>query len=339
MPADCPPSAFATGAPDPQTAGRHVSAAGPPQGVRPPGGAARSAVRGEPASAAGPPQGARPPGGAARSAVRGERSSAAGPPDDRYRVRSIDHALDVLEELARSGREGVSLSELSRRVDMSKSNLFAILHTLIARGYAADEGARLSRRYRLTRGLVRLAGEAQASESVTSAGQRILEALTARTGLTSRLAVLDDGYVVALLRVDGPGPVQLSTYLGRRELPHCSGVGKAILAALPEREVDAIVARIGLPRRTPKTITTIGALKRQLRIVRERGYSFDDEEDHEGVFCVGAAFGNRDGAPAGAISVSGLKPGRTAADLHRLGKAVRDCAAQLSRELGAALTS
>jgi hypothetical protein len=55
-----------------------MSAAGPPQGARPLGGAARSAVRGEPMSAAGPPQGARPPGGAARSAVRGEPMSAAG---------------------------------------------------------------------------------------------------------------------------------------------------------------------------------------------------------------------------------------------------------------------
>jgi len=54
-----------------------MSAAGPPQGARPPGGAARSAVRGERTSAAGPPQGARPPGGAARSAVRGEHQSIA----------------------------------------------------------------------------------------------------------------------------------------------------------------------------------------------------------------------------------------------------------------------
>lgn len=255
---------------------------------------------------------------------------------ERYRVRSLDRVLDVLEELAGSGRGGTSLSELSRRVGMSKSNLFAILHTLIARGYAADEGEGLTRRYRLTRALGQLSTGAQGSDSMTTAGQKVLEALTARTGLTSRLAVLDDGYVVALLRVDGPGPVQLSTYLGKRELPHCSGVGKAILAALPEPEVDAIVSRIGLPRRTAKTITTIGALKRQLRVVRTRGYSFDDEEDHEGVFCVGAAFLGHDGVPAGAISISGLKPGRTQADLHQLGKTVRDYAAALSRQLGGA---
>jgi len=257
--------------------------------------------------------------------------------DDRYRVRSLEHALDVLEALAQGGRAGLSVSELSRRAAMSKSNSFSILQTLIARGYVADEGEGMTRRYRLTPALAQLADGVLGSDSVTTAGQKVLEALTARTGLTSRLAVLDDGFVVALLRVDGPGPVQLSTYLGRRELPHCSGVGKAILATLPADAVDTIVRRIGLPRRTPHTITNAAALKRQLKVIRQRGYSFDDEEDHDGVFCVGAAFYDRANVPSGAISVSSLKSGRSEAELHRLGEIVRAHAAQLSKELGASV--
>ena len=255
--------------------------------------------------------------------------------DDRYRVRSLERALDVLEALGQSGRAGLSVSELSRRAAMSKSNSFSILQTLIARGYVADEGVGLTRRYRLTPALAQLTEGVLRDDSVTTIGQKILESLTAETGLTSRLAVLDDGYVVALLRVDGPGPVQLSTYLGRRELPHCSGVGKAILALLPAHEADAIVRRIGLPRRTPRTITSATELRRQLKVVAQRGYSFDDEEDHEGVFCVGSAFIDRTSAPAGAISVSGLKFGRDDADLHRLGKIVCAHATRLSKDLGA----
>ena len=241
----------------------------------------------------------------------------------------------MLEVLAQGGRTGLSVSELSRRAAMSKSNAFSILQTLIARGYVADEGGGTTRRYRLTPALAHLSDGVLGKESVTTIGQKILEALTARTGLTSRLAVLDDGYGVALRRVDGPGPVQLSTYLGRRELPHCSGVGKAILAKLSTQEVDTIVRWIGLPRRTPNTITTVTALRRQLGIVRQQGYALDDEEDHEGVFCVGAAFFDRDNAPYGAISVSGLKSGRSDSDLHRLGEIVHAHADRLSKELGA----
>ena len=254
-------------------------------------------------------------------------------------MRSLEHALDVLEVLAQSGRAGLSVSELSRRTAMSKSNSFSILQTLIARGYVADEGDGMTRRYRLTAALAQLADGVLGKDSVTTIGQKILEALTAQTRLTSRLAVLDDGYVVALLRVDGPGPIRLSTYLGRRELPHCSGVGKAILATLPGKEVDAIVRRIGLSRRTPHTITSVTALKRQLKLVREQGYSFDDEEDHEGVFCVGAMFFDRDNAQAGAISVSGLKSGRAETNLHRIGEIVRAHAMRLSKELGATVGS
>lgn len=264
------------------------------------------------------------------------RPATARPVDERYRVRSLERALAVLEELGQGGRDGLSVSELARRAGMSKSNSFSILQTLIARGYVADDGEGMTRRYRLTPALAQLAAGALGTDSITRSGQRVLESLTGRTGLTSRLAVLDDGYVVALLRVDGPGPVQLSTYLGRRELPHCSGVGKAILASLSDNEVEAIVRRIGLQRRTPHTITTSAALKRQLKVVRERGYSFDDEEDHEGVFCVGAAFRDRDNAVAGAISVSGLKSGRNEADLHRLGAVVSAHAERLSKDLGAA---
>ncbi len=240
----------------------------------------------------------------------------------------------MLEALAQGGRPGLSVSELSRRVTMSKSNSFSILQTLIARGYVADEGEGMTRRYRLTPALAQLADGLRGNDSVTAVGQKVLESLTRSTGLTSRLAVLDDGYVVALLRVDGPGPVQLSTYLGRRELPHCSGVGKAIFAMLGTDEVDAIIGRIGLPRRTPHTITSATALKRQLKLIRQQGYSFDDEEDHEGVFCVGAAFQNRGKIPFGAISVSGLKSGRSEAELHQLGGIVRAHARQLSEGLG-----
>lgn len=107
-----------------------------------------------------------------------------------------------------------------------------------------------------------------------------------------------------------------------------------VLEALAQRG-HAGLSVSELARRTPDTITSATALKRQLKLTRQQGYSFDEEEDHEGVFCVGAAFYDRDKGPSGAISISGLKSGCNEAELHRLGEIVRAHAAHLSKELGA----
>src|SRR6266576_6267566 len=83
----------------------------------------------------------------------------------------------------------------------------------------------------------------------------VMRDLTRETGLTSRVAVLDEPYAVVIARVDAPrGTVRFTANLGKREHLHCSAVGKAMLAALPEATVREIVATAGLPGKTPKTI-------------------------------------------------------------------------------------
>jgi IclR family acetate operon transcriptional repressor len=154
--------------------------------------------------------------------------------------------------------------------------------------------------------------------------------------MTSRVAVLDGDYAVVVGRVDGPGTVRFGDALGRREWPHCSAVGKAMLAAMPRRDAEAILKQTGLPRRTPHTITSLAAMLRELSLVTERGYAVDDEEDVEGVICVGACVHDRAGAVAGALSITGLKPRQGNDRIDELGKIVRRHAERLSASLGAA---
>jgi IclR family acetate operon transcriptional repressor len=164
----------------------------------------------------------------------------------------------------------------------------------------------------------------------------ILREMTGETGMTSRVAVLDGAYAVVVGRVDGPGTVRFGDALGRREWPHCSAVGKAMLAAMPRRDAEAILRQTGLPRRTPHTITSLAAMQRELSLIAERGYAVDDEEDVEGVVCVGACVYDRTGAAAGAISVTGLKPRQDNDRLDELGLIVRRHAERLSASLGGA---
>ncbi|HEX4569103.1 MAG TPA: IclR family transcriptional regulator C-terminal domain-containing protein, partial [Dongiaceae bacterium] len=124
--------------------------------------------------------------------------------------------------------------------------------------------------------------------------------------------------------------------LGRRELPHCSAVGKALLAARPAEDAKAILRKIGLPRRTPKTITRLSTLMGELAVTARRGYAVDDEEDTEGVACIGACVFDRTGQAAGAISVTGLKPRDWQGRQVGLAQDVIRYARRISRQLGGA---
>jgi IclR family transcriptional regulator, acetate operon repressor len=144
----------------------------------------------------------------------------------------------------------------------------------------------------------------------------VLQSVTDATALTSRLVVPDGAYAVAVARVDAPGTVRFASYLGAREYPHCTSAGKALLAALPPEHARALAVEAGPPPRTPRTITDPDALSRDLEVSAARGYAIDDEEDCEGVFCVGAAVYDRSAkvpGPAARYSSRSTRP-----DPHRV---------------------
>ena len=254
--------------------------------------------------------------------------------EQRYRVQSLGRALDLLELVAERGRDGARLTDLAAALGLSKAATYAILQTLLAHGFVADAGAGASRRYRLGLSLARLGDLAVGNIGLAELAIPVLRELTARSGLTSRIAILDEGYAVVVGRMDAPGAVRFDAALGRRELPHCSAVGKALLAALPPEQARVILRKIGLPRRTPRTITGLGALMSELAETARRGYAVDDEEDTEGVACIGACIFDRTGSAAGAISVTGLKPRDWNGRQEALARDVVRSAEQISRLLG-----
>lgn len=215
--------------------------------------------------------------------------------DDKYPLRSVGRALDVLEALGAGASKGMSVGEIAEAIGVSRSTAFTLLQTMVARGFVADTRIGGARLYRLGLALVHLGDRAVAEMGITQMATPVLQQLTDATQLTSRLAVLDDGYAVAIGRVDAPGPFRMTASLGRRELPHCSSVGKALLARLPSEQVMAILTRLGMPRRTEHTLTSHAALIADLEQTAVRGYAFDNEEDNIGVVCVGAAVYDRSG--------------------------------------------
>lgn len=255
--------------------------------------------------------------------------------DSRYWVKSVSRAVDVLELLAaQPPGEPMSVTDIGAALGLSKSAVFATLHTLTRRGLVADEGSGMTRRYRLGMALARLGSQALAQTSLRDVARPHLVALARSTRSTARLATLVQDQAVVIDQVGGNERVRLDLRMGSHELPHSTGLGKAILSCLPAEEIRAIVDRVGLVRRTSRTITDPDTLVAHLAEARVAGYAFDDEEDADGVFCIGSPLFGHDGACVGAISITGLKLDQPSWHYQELGRQVRDAAQQISRDLG-----
>ncbi|MFJ6573164.1 IclR family transcriptional regulator [Streptomyces sp. NPDC091292] len=259
----------------------------------------------------------------------------AGPAEPKYWVKSVARAADILEVLAAPAPgSGLSVTEVAQLCGVSKSAAFGTLQTLRAYGFVSDDGEGMNRRYRLGMGLARLGDRARSQVSLRGVAHPVLRELTRETGMASRLAVPEDGHAVVVDQVELDQRVRLDLRMGQRELPHCTGLGKALLSAVDPAEAAAVVERHGLPRRTPRTITDAATFLAHLRDIDRVGYALDDEEDAEGIICIGAPVRDDHGVCVGAISITGLKLGLPAWRYQELGGQVRDAAHRISRALG-----
>ncbi|MCB1273035.1 MAG: IclR family transcriptional regulator [Leucobacter sp.] len=212
-------------------------------------------------------------------------------------VQSVARAFDLLEALAASDGED-TLAALADRCGLAVPTAHRLLGTLQRRGYVR----RLEdRRYALGAGLIGLGRVAV--PPLADAAMPVLRELEDAFHETANLAVLDGDLVLYVAQVPSRQRMRMFTEVGRRVLPHASGVGKAILSTLPDARVREIIASTGLPRFTPTTITDADALLADLREARRRGFAVDDGEREVGVRCIAVPVPGS--SPAAAISISG----------------------------------
>ena len=231
--------------------------------------------------------------------------------------RAVDRVLDLFEIL--SGEpEGLTLSELARRLKVAKGSLHPIVRRLLARGYLArrDHGTRGAAGPRPAAGRAET-GELRLGLRLWSTGAAYLERLdlvtVAQPAMRQladelnepvQLAVLDGVDNVYVARQDSQQAVRLVSRVGARLPAHATGLGKMLLSALPEAEVRRRFGGAALPTFTPKTLPTVDALCAELTRIRERGYSTDEEEYTPGIRCIAMPVRDHSGAVVAGMSVS-----------------------------------
>jgi IclR family transcriptional regulator, acetate operon repressor len=260
------------------------------------------------------------------------KSSANNDPDPRDGgVQSVDRALLIIETLAEDD-EGYRLTDLAVRTGLSPSTVHRLLATLEKRRFVQfDRGESTwhigAQSFAIGSTFVR-------RRNFVTQALPYLRKLRDQTRETANLAVVDDGAMVVLTRVESREIMRSVTKVGGRVPMVASGLGKALLATYSEQDVFAIIQRDGMPRLTSKSIVRAGELCKSLHDIRRQGYSVDDEEALIGLRCVSAVVYDDCSEPLAAISVSG-KASRVPNDrLPILGKLVQEVAAELTTALG-----
>lgn len=200
-------------------------------------------------------------------------------------VPSVERALRLLEVLA-SAPTGLTLSQLVRQLPVPKSTLHMLVVTFEREGYLTRDEE--SGRYRIALKLYGLADLAITCLPLRHVAATSLQALAQRTRMTVHMAVLERGEAVLVEKVEPHGITRQATWIGKRMDLHCTAVGKALIAFLPEAELDRVLQRTALLRHNDNTIVSVRKLKEHLARVRKLGYALDDEEEELGMRCIGA---------------------------------------------------
>lgn len=217
-------------------------------------------------------------------------------------VPALERALEILELLS-SSRSGMALPEISNQLQLPRSSVHCLLLTLERHGYLHRNER--TNRYLFGSKLFSLANTAINGLELHEVAAPFLQQLMEHTRLTVHLAILERHEAVLIEKVEPPSALRIATWLGKRMEVHCTGVGKALIAYLPDGEIEHLARTHGLPRHNDDTIVSLRKLRDELIKVRRLGYAIDDEEDEIGFRCIAAPVFDRSGGAVAAISISG----------------------------------
>ncbi|WP_272496307.1 IclR family transcriptional regulator [Nocardioides sp. B-3] len=195
-------------------------------------------------------------------------------------MQSIERAFGLLETMADAGGM-MGLSQLATSSGLPLPTIHRPVRTPVDLGYLRQEP---SRQYVPGPRLIRL-GESS-SNMLSIWAKPHLAALVDELGESANLAMLDGDQIVYVAQVPSRHSMRMFTEVGRRVLPHCTAVGKAIPAELPEGQVRELLQRTGMPRHTDNTLTNPDDFAQQLVLAAKTGYAMDEGEQEIGVRCV-----------------------------------------------------
>lgn len=253
-----------------------------------------------------------------------------------YAPSTVKKALSILPILA-AEKGGLGMMDLAKKIGLNRSTVYRLVSALLESGFVRQNPA--TQKYSLGLKIVELAGRMLSEMEVREVARLHLQKLTQLTNETTHLGILNKdgarGYeVIYIDKIDGPEAIGLLTSVGKTFPAYVTAMGKALMAYLPDEELDEALDRQKFEARTKNTITDKQAFRDHLKVVRSLGYAIDNEENRLNARCIGAPVFDVAGKAVAAVSISGPVFRMTSKRLNTLSKPLKATALEISRDLG-----
>ena len=247
-----------------------------------------------------------------------------------FLIKSIEKAFRILEILCEEGE--MSLSRLSKKTDLKKSNVHRLLATLIYLGYAKKDSA--TSLYSPTLKVFEIGNAILNRIELQPIVRPFLQELGRKFHETINLAVLDRWEVICIDKVESSESLRTDIKVGTRVPAYSTASGKILLANLTEPQMNDFLKHRKLVPLTKNTIRSLEQLRKVLTQIHVQGYGIDDEEFSEGIRCIAAPIKNSRGKVIAAISIAGPSIRMTHEKLAQLKEPILNTAKEVSKKLG-----
>jgi DNA-binding IclR family transcriptional regulator len=245
---------------------------------------------------------------------------------------SIKRVLDVLEILRKSERP-LRSSEIIHQLSIPRSSGYEMIKILEASEYIERRGG--SNAFSLGRQLHILGMTYREQVDLLKDGGPIVEALRELTGETVQLCVLDNDYLLVLLKEDGLQPVRIISKVGTRVPINWGASGRLLVSDFPDKELVDLLKRTATPSPIDGRAVNVSGLIKEIREFRRRGWAFELNQTNEHAGCIAAPVVDVHGRCVATVSVVVPEQRLQKDQIQPLVKAVRDAARALSSKLGA----
>lgn len=218
---------------------------------------------------------------------------------DKNGIQAVDRSFRIVEALTELNGAGVS--ELARHVDLPKSTVHNHLLTLERAEYVVRENGE----YRTGLKYLQISERARNQHDLYRIARPEVDKLVEKSGEISAVMTEEHGRGVFIYRNSGSEAARIDTCVGDRVPIHCTALGKAILAFLPDERRQEIIDQRGLTAVNQNTITDRNVLSEELETIQNEQIAYDEEERLTGLRSVAAPILDESDSVIGSISIAG----------------------------------